>query len=56
MFKIKYVAVNDLTGIQIKGFRTLWFAKRWYKRPIKMLGRKFSKAGIMISIYEVIDS
>lgn len=50
---IKYVAVNDITGIQIKEFRTLWGAKRWYLRPIKMMGKKFSKAGLFISIYGV---
>ena len=50
---IKYVAVNDFTGIPVKGFRTLWGAKMWYHRPVKLMGKKFSKAGLFISIYGV---
>lgn len=50
---IKYVAINDFTGIQVKTFRTRWGARRWYKRPVMIMGEKFSKAGLFISIYGV---
>lgn len=54
MFEVKYVAQNDLTGIQIKTFRTKFFAIRWMKRPIKLVKQKFSKSEIFINLYEVV--
>lgn len=53
MFRYKYVAVNDLTKIQIKAFRTKFFAVQWMKRPIKMLNAKFDKQAMFISLYRV---
>lgn len=54
MFKVKYVAINDFTGIQIKTFRTKFFAIRWMKRPVKIAGQVFSRSGLLISLYEVV--
>lgn len=54
MFKAKYVAVNDLTGIQIKTFRTKSGAQRWYRKPaMRIQSTSFSKAACFISIYEI---
>jgi hypothetical protein len=54
-FPYKYVAVNDLTNREVKRFRTLRGAKRWYNRPVVMLGIEISKAAMFISIYEIED-
>ena len=51
MFRYKYVAVNDLTKIQIKAFRTKFFAVQWMKRPIKMLNAKFDKQAMFIMLH-----
>lgn len=53
MFPVKYVAVNDLTGYQIKTFRTKKGARRWYAKPMRFLDAKIRKQDIWISIYEV---
>ncbi len=49
----KYIAKNDLTGIWIKGFRTEWGAKRWYNRPVKLMGMRMTRPALFITIYEV---
>jgi len=52
MFRYKYVAVNTLTDINVKGFYTLWGVKRWMRRPMKMVGLKFDKFSFL-KVYEV---
>jgi hypothetical protein len=53
MFPVKYVAKNELTGISIRTFRTLRGAKRWYKKPIRLMGLKILKQDMFINIYKI---
>jgi hypothetical protein len=56
MFKHKYIAINDLTGLEVKRFRTLRGATRWYRRPTSIGDIVFvNKAALFISVYAIDD-
>lgn len=55
MFGFKYIAINELTNIEVKRFRTLRGAKRWYKKPMKLMGLKISKSSLFIGIHNIND-
>jgi len=55
MFDHKYIAINQLTGIEVKRFRTLWGAKRWMAKPLSIMGLKISKSAMFIALYDIED-
>jgi hypothetical protein len=56
-FPYKYAAINNITGVIVKNFRTAWGAKRWADKPIVVFddGQVFTYADLGTQIYEIED-